>query len=162
MHLCNPHPLLCTCAGYPVGYTPWCCRTMMQSPRMSLPAPMLMKCSRLKIFWFCRVCTGKRFVSADRKGEIRLWDPTTGQQQGQPVSAHKQWITSLAWEPLHRNSSGERLASSSKDALIKVCFVTKMLSPFLRRSTLHWSMYTCSVSTDIGKTLLELASCFPE
>ncbi|CAM9693579.1 unnamed protein product, partial [Sphacelaria rigidula] len=63
---------------------------------------------------------GKRFASADRKGEIRLWDPTKGKQQGQPISAHKQWITSLAWEPLHRNSSGERLASSSKDTLIKV------------------------------------------
>lgn len=68
-------------------------------------------------------CTGKRFASADRKGEIRLWDPTKGQQQGQPLSAHKQWVTSLAWEPLHRNPAGERLASSSKDALIKVYFV---------------------------------------
>lgn len=66
--------------------------------------------------------TGKRFASADRKGEIRLWDPTKGQQQGQPLTAHKQWVTSLAWEPLHRNSAGERLASSSKDALIKVKF----------------------------------------
>lgn len=63
---------------------------------------------------------GKRFASADRKGEIRLWDPAKGQQQGQSISAHKLWITSLAWEPLHRNPSGERLASSSKDTLIKV------------------------------------------
>ncbi|CAM9111871.1 unnamed protein product [Ectocarpus sp. 12 AP-2014] len=63
---------------------------------------------------------GKRFASADRKGEIRLWDPSKGVQQGQPLSAHKQWVTSLAWEPLHRNSAGERLASSSKDALIKI------------------------------------------
>lgn len=67
--------------------------------------------------------TGKRFASADRKGEIRLWDPTKGQQQGQPLTAHKQWVTSLAWEPLHRNSAGERLASSSKDALIKVKYI---------------------------------------
>ena len=68
----------------------------------------------------CWCCEGKRFASADKKGEIRLWDPTKGEQQGQPLSAHKQWVTSLAWEPLHRNSAGERLASSSKDALIKV------------------------------------------
>eukprot|EP00752_Nemacystus_decipiens_P013479 g11938.t1 len=63
---------------------------------------------------------GKRFASADRKGDIRLWDPTKGQQQGQALTAHKQWVTSLAWEPLHRNPAGERLASSSKDALIKI------------------------------------------
>ncbi|CAM9760754.1 unnamed protein product [Choristocarpus tenellus] len=63
---------------------------------------------------------GKRFASADRKGEVRLWDPKTGKQQGHPLTAHKQWVTSLSWEPLHRNATGERLASSSKDCLIKV------------------------------------------
>ncbi|CAM9121547.1 unnamed protein product [Discosporangium mesarthrocarpum] len=62
----------------------------------------------------------KRFASADRKGEIRLWEPKTGQQQGQPIAAHKQWVTSLSWEPLHKNPSGEHLASSSKDTLIKI------------------------------------------
>lgn len=77
------------------------------------PAALILRLSAL-------TCTGKRFASADRKGEIRLWDPLKGQQQGQPLSAHKQWITSLAWEPLHRNPAGERLASSSKDGLIKV------------------------------------------
>lgn len=77
----------------------------------------------VRVTLFCSLyllCVGKRFASADKKGEIRLWDPSKGQQQGQPLTGHKQWVTSLAWEPLHRNSSGERLASSSKDALIKV------------------------------------------
>lgn len=75
------------------------------------------------LLWVCS--PGKRFASADRKGEIRLWDPSKGVQQGQPLSAHKQWVTSLTWEPLHRNSAGERLASSSKDALIKVNDLTR-------------------------------------
>lgn len=93
-------------------------------------------------------CIGKRFASADRKGEIRLWDPTKGQQQGQPLTAHKQWVTSLAWEPLHRNSAGERLASSSKDALIKVHSCDRMY--FMRArgsssfpvSSLVWRLFS--------------------
>lgn len=81
---------------------------------------LIMPCTARWLFFPCVCCEGKRFASADKKGEIRLWDPTKGEQQGQPLSAHKQWVTSLAWEPLHRNSAGERLASSSKDALVKV------------------------------------------
>eukprot|EP00611_Tribonema_gayanum_P006036 TRINITY_DN152_c0_g1_i1.p1 TRINITY_DN152_c0_g1~~TRINITY_DN152_c0_g1_i1.p1 ORF type:complete len:520 (-),score=86.80 TRINITY_DN152_c0_g1_i1:136-1695(-) len=63
---------------------------------------------------------GKRFASADRKGEIRLWDPATGQPIGSPLVSHKQWVTSLSWEPMHKNAACERLASSSKDGLVKV------------------------------------------
>ncbi|KAG2790638.1 Notchless 1 [Phytophthora cactorum] len=63
---------------------------------------------------------GTRFASADRNGEIRLWDPLTGKQIGQPMKGHKQWVTSLTWEPMHRNATCERFASSSKDGSIKV------------------------------------------
>ncbi|CAM9810830.1 unnamed protein product [Chrysoparadoxa australica] len=63
---------------------------------------------------------GKRFVSGDRHGEIRIWNPETGEQVGQPLKGHKQWITGLAWEPMHRNSACERLASSSKDSTVKI------------------------------------------
>lgn len=45
---------------------------------------------------------GDRFISGDRNGEIRVWNPTTGEQSGQPLKGHRQWITSFAWEPLHR------------------------------------------------------------
>ncbi|CAM9388899.1 unnamed protein product, partial [Phaeothamnion confervicola] len=63
---------------------------------------------------------GRRFASADKRGEIRLWDPDTGGATGQPLAGHKQWITSLAWEPMHRNPACERLASASKDGSVKV------------------------------------------
>lgn len=32
---------------------------------------------------------------------VRLWDPKTGKQTGEPMRGHTKWITSLAWEPIH-------------------------------------------------------------
>jgi len=32
---------------------------------------------------------------------VRLWDPKTGKQVGEPMRGHSKWITSLAWEPIH-------------------------------------------------------------
>jgi ribosome assembly protein 4 len=63
---------------------------------------------------------GERFVSGDRNGVWILWDPAKGTAIGKHVKAHKQWITGLAWEPLHANSKCERLATSSKDGTLKV------------------------------------------
>jgi len=64
----------------------------------------------------------QRFASADKKGEIRLWDPASARPQGQPLTGHRQWVTSLAWEPLHRRRPHpcERLASASKDGTCKI------------------------------------------
>lgn len=70
---------------------------------------------------------GARFASGDRNGEIRLWDPKTGKQVGDVLRGHKQYVTSLAWEPMHLNKgSCERLASSSKDATVRVWNVRTM------------------------------------
>lgn len=64
---------------------------------------------------------GARFASADKNGEIRLWDPLTGQAVGAPLLGHKQYVTALAWEPMHLNGGAcERLASSSKDGTVRV------------------------------------------
>lgn len=35
-------------------------------------------------------------------------------QLGQPLASHKQYVTAISWEPLHRNPECNRLASSSK------------------------------------------------
>ncbi|EFP81788.2 hypothetical protein PGT21_014083 [Puccinia graminis f. sp. tritici] len=51
---------------------------------------------------------------------VRIWDPLTGKQMGTPLKGHSQWITSLAWEPIHLNSETTRLASSSKDGTVRV------------------------------------------
>lgn len=62
----------------------------------------------------------QRFVSADKNGVLIVWDPLKGESVGKHIKAHKQWITGIAWEPLHSNKAGERLATSSKDATIKI------------------------------------------
>lgn len=41
------------------------------------------------------------------------------------MKGHTQWITSLSWEPLHLQCPSFRLASSSKDGLVKVWDVTR-------------------------------------
>lgn len=52
---------------------------------------------------------------------VRLWDPKTGLPLGQPLKGHTKWVNSLAWEPYHlRQNSTSRLASSSKDATVRV------------------------------------------
>lgn len=40
--------------------------------------------------------------------------------QGAMLRGHTKWITSLAWEPVHRNAATPRLASSSKDGTVRV------------------------------------------
>ena len=76
---------------------------------------------------------GTRFASADKLGEVRVWNPRTGKETCAPLRGHSAWVTSLAWEPLHRaplpSSDGdggdyvspcELLASSSKDKSVRV------------------------------------------
>ncbi|OMJ95589.1 hypothetical protein SteCoe_1010 [Stentor coeruleus] len=63
---------------------------------------------------------GQTLASAGVDGNIRLWDPETGEQKGKAINAHRRWITSLSWEPYHRNQECNHLASSSKDNTVKV------------------------------------------
>lgn len=62
----------------------------------------------------------KTLASASKSGDIRLWDPETGKQKGKPLVGHKQWVTWLAWEPLHLNADCRKLASSSKDGDVRI------------------------------------------
>ncbi|KAI2506839.1 hypothetical protein MHU86_7624 [Fragilaria crotonensis] len=77
--------------------------------------------------------TGARFCSADKNGVVILWDPVTGKMVGKPIRAHvPKWVSSIAWEPLHRNAAAststssttvgidERFATSSKDGTVKI------------------------------------------
>ena len=64
---------------------------------------------------------GRQFASADRNGVLKLWDPKNGEEQGaSKVMKHRKWVTSLCWEPHHRNVTCERFLSSSKDHTTKV------------------------------------------
>ena len=64
---------------------------------------------------------GTKFASVDKKGVLILWNPLTGESIGPPLQAHKQWITSLAWEPLHAAKGAcERLVTAGKDGTAKI------------------------------------------
>ena len=58
---------------------------------------------------------GAVLASGDKSGHVMVWDPDTGKQRGKTLLGHKQWVTSLAWEPLHLgDGTSRRLASASK------------------------------------------------
>ena len=59
-------------------------------------------------------------ASGSMDNTIRLWDPKTGKQIGNHLKGHNKWITSLSWEPLHSRATPKYLASSSKDATVKI------------------------------------------
>lgn len=83
---------------------------------------------------------GKYFASADKRGTLIVWDPTVRSSStssskkkagggassgGEPLwakpQAHRQYISSLAWEPLHLNQGrGERIVTASKDGTCKI------------------------------------------
>uniref|UniRef100_A0A7E4W5Q2 NLE domain-containing protein n=1 Tax=Panagrellus redivivus TaxID=6233 RepID=A0A7E4W5Q2_PANRE len=62
----------------------------------------------------------KKLASACKNGEICIWDPNTGAQVGRKLAGHKQWITSLAWCPLHNDPTSRLLASAGKDGNIRI------------------------------------------
>ncbi|XP_067328320.1 notchless protein homolog 1 [Anolis sagrei] len=63
---------------------------------------------------------GRKLASGCKNGQIFLWDPQTGAQLGRALAGHAKWITSLCWEPLHRNPECRFLASGSKDGSVRV------------------------------------------
>jgi len=67
---------------------------------------------------------GQKLSSAGADGEIRVWYGDSGKRHGKPLRGHKKWVTDLAWEPFHLNSSCNRLASCSKDEAIKIWNLT--------------------------------------
>jgi len=48
-----------------------------------------------------------------------LWDPLKGKAVA-TIKAHSKHITSIAWEPMHKNKECDRLATASKDSLVKI------------------------------------------
>ena len=63
---------------------------------------------------------GKILASAGMDNNVLLWDVETGKQKGLPLKGHKNFITSLAWEPMISATSDRRLASSSKDCMVRI------------------------------------------
>lgn len=62
----------------------------------------------------------RKLASGGHDGHVILWDPKSGKPPGDVMKGHSKWVTSLAWEPLHLNSSTPGLASSFKDGTVRV------------------------------------------
>jgi ribosome assembly protein 4 len=67
------------------------------------------------ILAICWAPDSKKICTGCKSGQLRLWSPKTGKQIGKVMTGHKQWITGIAWEPLHQDGSARRFISSSKD-----------------------------------------------
>lgn len=63
---------------------------------------------------------GKILISGGMDGDIRIWEPKSGKCQANIKTAHKKFITALAWEPLHKNPGCTLFASASKDGTTKI------------------------------------------
>jgi ribosome assembly protein 4 len=62
----------------------------------------------------------KLIASGSKDCSIRLWKADTGEQFGQTMKQHSQYISSLAWEPMHTRAEPKYFASSSKDSTVKI------------------------------------------
>ncbi|XP_052221338.1 notchless protein homolog 1-like isoform X2 [Dreissena polymorpha] len=63
---------------------------------------------------------GRKLASGCKNSQVCVWDPETGKQIGKTLSQHRQWITWLAWKPLHLDPECRFLASSSKDGTVRI------------------------------------------
>ncbi|KAL0945669.1 hypothetical protein HGRIS_014988 [Hohenbuehelia grisea] len=58
---------------------------------------------------------GKRIASGSDDRTIRIWDAETGEQLGDALKGHENWVTSVAF-----SSDGKRIASGSGDRTVRI------------------------------------------
>jgi len=86
---------------------------------------------------------GNLLASGDKAGHVIIWDPVTGGQKGRTMVGHKQWVTSIAWQPLHLSEEGasRKVASSSKDGDVRIW--DSVTGQCIKVLTGHTSSVTC-------------------
>jgi ribosome assembly protein 4 len=72
------------------------------------------------VFFVCFSPDCKRIASGGKDKKIFIWDAVKGEQLGKTLCGHKDYITSLSWEPFHKNAECRYLVSSSKDKSCKI------------------------------------------
>jgi len=78
-------------------------------------------CKKHKNHVLCTIWStdGNKFASGDKNGILIVWDPKIGKDVS-TIKAHSKYISSIAFEPFHRNKNCERLVTASKDGLCKI------------------------------------------
>ncbi|KAF3424167.1 hypothetical protein E2986_07150 [Frieseomelitta varia] len=84
---------------------------------------------------------GTKLASACKNGTILLWNPKTGKQIGKAMLGHKMWVTSLCWEPYHKNPECQYLVSASKDNDLRIWDTVR--SQTVRTLSGHTRSVTC-------------------
>jgi len=62
----------------------------------------------------------KFLVSADKTGVIYIWNPKKGTVAKGPLREHRNWVTGMAFQPLHLQAPSRYFVTSSKDSMAKV------------------------------------------
>ena len=84
---------------------------------------------------------GLKVASGCKRGEVMVWNASNGSQMGKKLVGHKQFITCIAWEPLHLNGECVRFVSSSKDGDCRIWNSQTMLCDFVLSG--HLQSVTC-------------------
>ena len=72
------------------------------------------------VFYVCFSPDCKRIASCGKDKKIIIWDAIKGEMINKPLSGHKDYVTSLSWEPFHKNSECRYIVSGSKDKTCKI------------------------------------------
>ncbi|KAL0957195.1 hypothetical protein HGRIS_003287 [Hohenbuehelia grisea] len=75
---------------------------------------------------------GTRIVSGSTDQTIRIWDATTGEQVGEALSGHDDWVRSVAF-----SRDGTRIVSGSDDLTIRIWDATTVAVKF-DQALLEW------------------------
>ena len=70
---------------------------------------------RREVLGVCFDKTGKKLVSCSADRTIRIWDPTTGEPIGSPLTGHTGEVNCVGFDP-----TGKKLVSCSDDRTVRI------------------------------------------
>ena len=62
----------------------------------------------------------EKLASGSVDGTFVIWDPETGKNLTSKIKAHGQYITSMAWKPMHLDKDCKLMLTASKDGIVKI------------------------------------------